>query len=165
MTIIGVRDLFCFRDKRLEDLRERISNSQATLKDSHFLRKYGIDSRSIRLPAVMGLGAKTKNISLYNAWAIEKSFSGEPYEIFVRSETGSSHHLLQGRCKGFPRDFSSPSGSHKDHELHSCRCRADADGRGPQEYHPPSPTTGSASVQTRSPGNGLPEDEPGRAME
>ena len=101
MTIIGVRDLFCFRDKRLENLRERISNSQATLKDPHFLRKYGIDSRSIRLPAVMGLGAKTKNISLYNAWAIEKSFSGEPYEIFVRSETAAPIIYFKDAARAF----------------------------------------------------------------
>ncbi len=50
-------------------------------------RRYGIDFRSIRLPAVVGPGAKTKNVSIYNAWAIEKSFFREPYEIFVTPET------------------------------------------------------------------------------
>ena len=53
----------------------------------YYQRKYGIDFRSIRLPAVVGPGAKTKNVSIYNAWAIEKSFFGEPYEIFVTPET------------------------------------------------------------------------------
>jgi threonine 3-dehydrogenase len=49
--------------------------------------KYGIDFRSLRLPAVVGPGSKTKHLSIYNAWAIEKSFFGEPYEVFVTPET------------------------------------------------------------------------------
>lgn len=53
----------------------------------YYHRKYGIDFRSIRLPAVVGPGAKTKNVSIYNSWAIEKSFLGEPYEFFVTPET------------------------------------------------------------------------------
>jgi len=53
----------------------------------YYHRRYGIDFRSIRLPAVVGPGAKTRNVSIYNAWAIEKSFFGEPYEIFVTPET------------------------------------------------------------------------------
>ena len=52
-------------------------------------RSYGIDFRSVRLPAVVGPGAKTKNVSVYNAWAIEKGALGEPYEIFVTPETAS----------------------------------------------------------------------------
>jgi nucleoside-diphosphate-sugar epimerase len=52
----------------------------------YYTRRYGLDFRSIRLPAVVGPGAKTKNVSIYNAWAIEKSFFGEPYEIFVEPE-------------------------------------------------------------------------------
>jgi threonine 3-dehydrogenase len=53
----------------------------------YYHRKYGIDFRSIRLPAVVGPGSKTRHVSVYNAWAIEKSFLGEPYEIFVTPET------------------------------------------------------------------------------
>ncbi len=53
----------------------------------YYHRRYGIDFRSIRLPAVVGPGAKTRNVSIYNSWAIEKSFFGEPYEIFVTPET------------------------------------------------------------------------------
>ena len=52
----------------------------------YYTRRYGLDFRSIRLPAVVGPGAKTKNVSIYNAWSIEKSFFGEPYEIFVEPE-------------------------------------------------------------------------------
>lgn len=53
----------------------------------YYQRRYGIDFRSIRLPAVVGPGAKTKNVSIYNAWAIEKSFFGEAFDIFVTPET------------------------------------------------------------------------------
>jgi threonine 3-dehydrogenase len=53
----------------------------------YYNRKYSIDFRSVRLPAIVGPGAKTKHVSVYNSWAIEKSFLGEPYEIFVAQET------------------------------------------------------------------------------
>ncbi len=53
----------------------------------YYNRKYGISFRSIRLPAVVGPGAKVKHVSVYNTWAIEKSFYGEPFEIFVTPET------------------------------------------------------------------------------
>jgi len=53
----------------------------------YYHRRYDIDFRSIRLPAVVGPGAKTKNVSIYNSWAIEKTFFGEAYDIFVTPET------------------------------------------------------------------------------
>ncbi|MBU1207531.1 MAG: NAD-dependent epimerase/dehydratase family protein [Proteobacteria bacterium] len=49
--------------------------------------KYGIDFRAVRFPSVIGPGAKTAHISIYNAWAVEKAFYGEPYDIFVTPET------------------------------------------------------------------------------
>lgn len=48
--------------------------------------KYGIDFRAVRFPAVIGPGAKTAHIAIYNAWAPEKAFYNEPYEIFVEPE-------------------------------------------------------------------------------
>ncbi|MBM4333459.1 MAG: NAD-dependent epimerase/dehydratase family protein [Deltaproteobacteria bacterium] len=48
--------------------------------------KYGIDFRALRFPSVVGPGAKTAHISIYNAWAVEKAFYGEPYDIFVLPE-------------------------------------------------------------------------------
>lgn len=49
----------------------------------YFKRKYDLDFRAIRLPAVIGPGAKTKNVSIYNTWAIEYAILGKPYDIFV----------------------------------------------------------------------------------
>ena len=57
------------------------------LLGQYYHGKYGIDFRSVRLPAVVGPGSKTKHLSIYSAWAIEKSFFGEPYEVFVTPET------------------------------------------------------------------------------
>jgi nucleoside-diphosphate-sugar epimerase len=48
--------------------------------------KYGIDFRAVRFPSVVGPGAKSSHISIYNAWAVEKAFYGEPYEVFVEPE-------------------------------------------------------------------------------
>jgi threonine 3-dehydrogenase len=48
--------------------------------------KYNIDFRAVRFPAIIGPGAKTAHISIYNAWAVEKAFYNEPYEIFVEPQ-------------------------------------------------------------------------------
>jgi threonine 3-dehydrogenase len=48
--------------------------------------RYNIDFRAVRFPAIIGPGAKTAHISIYNAWAVEKAFLNEPYEIFVAPE-------------------------------------------------------------------------------
>jgi len=48
--------------------------------------KYGLDFRAVRFPSVVGPGAKTAHISIYNAWAVEKAFYGEPYDIFVEPD-------------------------------------------------------------------------------
>jgi len=67
----------------------------------YYNRKYAIDFRSIRLPAVVGPEAKTKNVSIYNAWAIEKSYFGEPYEIFVTSETAAPIIYFKDAARAF----------------------------------------------------------------
>jgi threonine 3-dehydrogenase len=67
----------------------------------YYHRKYGIDFRSVRLPAVVGPGAKTKNVSIYNAWAIEKSFFGEPFEIFVTPETRAPIIYFKDAARAF----------------------------------------------------------------
>ena len=67
----------------------------------YYNRRYGIDFRSIRLPAVVGPGAKTKNVSIYNAWAIEKSFFGETYEIFVTPETAAPIIYFKDAARAF----------------------------------------------------------------
>jgi threonine 3-dehydrogenase len=48
--------------------------------------RYGIDFRAVRFPSVIGPGARVAHISIYNAWAVEKAFYGEPYDIFVEPE-------------------------------------------------------------------------------
>lgn len=56
----------------------------------YYRSKYGIDFRAARFSAIVGPGAKTKHIAVYNAWMIEKSIRNEPFEIFVTPETQSS---------------------------------------------------------------------------
>lgn len=55
----------------------------AELLGRFYRTKYGIDFRAVRFPSVVGPGAKNAHISIYNAWAVEKAFYGEPYDIFV----------------------------------------------------------------------------------
>ncbi len=58
----------------------------AELLGRFYRTKYGIDFRAVRYPSVIGPGAKTAHISIYNAWAVEKAFYGEPYGIFVEPQ-------------------------------------------------------------------------------
>jgi threonine 3-dehydrogenase len=58
----------------------------AELLGRFYRTKYGLDFRAVRYPSVIGPGAKSPHISIYNAWAVEKAFYGEPYEIFVEPE-------------------------------------------------------------------------------
>ena len=45
--------------------------------------RYGIDFRAVRFPSIVGPGATTPHVSIYNSWAIEKAVRGEHYEVFV----------------------------------------------------------------------------------
>jgi nucleoside-diphosphate-sugar epimerase len=58
----------------------------AELLGRFYRTKYGVDFRAVRFPSVIGPGAKTAHISIYNAWAVEKAFYGEPYQIFVEPQ-------------------------------------------------------------------------------
>jgi threonine 3-dehydrogenase len=52
-----------------------------------FKRKFGLDFRGVRYPAIIGPGVKTPGIVQYNAWAIEEACKGNPFKIWVTPET------------------------------------------------------------------------------
>lgn len=52
-----------------------------------YSRRFGLDFRGVRLPSVVGPGAKTAHMSIYNAWAIEEPLKGLPYELRCEPET------------------------------------------------------------------------------
>ncbi len=52
-----------------------------------YARKFGLDFRGVRLPSVVGPGAKTAHMSIYNAWALEEPLKGNPYELRVAPDT------------------------------------------------------------------------------
>lgn len=52
-----------------------------------YARKFELDFRGVRLPSVVGPGAKTPHMSIYNCWAIEEPLKGNPYELLVEPET------------------------------------------------------------------------------
>lgn len=63
-----------------------VTKVSAELLGRYFKRKYNLDFRCIRLPAVMGPGVKEKNVSVYNSWAVERAIENIPYDIFVAPE-------------------------------------------------------------------------------
>jgi len=52
-----------------------------------YQRRFGLDFRGVRLPSIVGPGAKTAHMSIYNAWAIEYSIKGLPYTLNCDPET------------------------------------------------------------------------------
>ncbi len=50
-------------------------------------RRFGLDFRGVRWPSVIGPGARTAHMSIYNAWAIEHSLKGLPYVLECSPET------------------------------------------------------------------------------
>jgi nucleoside-diphosphate-sugar epimerase len=52
-----------------------------------YARKFDLDFRGVRLPSVVGPGAKTAHMSIYNAWAIEEPLRGHSYELRCQPET------------------------------------------------------------------------------
>ncbi|MBW2636159.1 MAG: NAD-dependent epimerase/dehydratase family protein [Deltaproteobacteria bacterium] len=52
-----------------------------------YARKFGLDFRGVRIPSVVGPGAKTAHMSIYNCWAIEESLKGNPYELLCEPDT------------------------------------------------------------------------------
>lgn len=50
-------------------------------------RKFDLDFRGLRLPSVVGPGARTAHMSIYNAWAVEYAIKGLPYVLECDPET------------------------------------------------------------------------------
>ena len=123
--------------------------------------KYNIDFRAVRFPAIIGPGAKTAHISIYNAWAVEKAFYNEPYEIFVEPQIRCPILYFKDAARSLMLAERGAAGSHPDDLLSDCRDQTHdlgvRIGGGDSETFP----EGRPDVQTRSPGHGFSRKEPG----
>jgi nucleoside-diphosphate-sugar epimerase len=52
-----------------------------------YARKFGLDFRAVRYPSIVGPGARTAHMSIYNAWAIEEPLRGNPYVLRCEPDT------------------------------------------------------------------------------
>jgi threonine 3-dehydrogenase len=52
-----------------------------------YRRKYGLDFRGLRYPAIVGPGVKTPGVVQYNSWVVEECAKGKPYTIKATPET------------------------------------------------------------------------------
>jgi threonine 3-dehydrogenase len=52
-----------------------------------YRRKYGLDFRGLRYPAIVGPGVKTPGVVQYTSWVIEESAKGNPFTITVSPGT------------------------------------------------------------------------------
>jgi nucleoside-diphosphate-sugar epimerase len=59
----------------------------AELLGRFYRRKFDLDFRAARFPSVVGPGVKTPGVAQYTSWAIEESYKGNPFAIWVTPET------------------------------------------------------------------------------
>jgi threonine 3-dehydrogenase len=59
----------------------------AELMGRFYKRKFGLDFRGVRYPAIIGPGVKTPGIVQYYPWAIEQAYKGNPFKIWVTPDT------------------------------------------------------------------------------
>lgn len=52
-----------------------------------YRRKYNLDFRGVRYPAIVGPGVKTPGVVQYTSWVIEESAKGNPFTLRVKPET------------------------------------------------------------------------------
>jgi len=52
-----------------------------------YRRKYGLDFRGIRYPAIAGPGVKTPGAVQFISWMVESVIRGEPFTVWVKPET------------------------------------------------------------------------------
>ena len=64
-----------------------ISKTFGELMGRWYQRRFGVDFRGVRLPSIVGPGAKTEHMSIYNAWAIEYALKQKPYVLRCDPET------------------------------------------------------------------------------
>ncbi len=64
-----------------------VSKTFGELLGLFYHRKFGLDFRGLRLPSIVGPGARTAHMSIYNAWAIEYPLKGLPYVLECEPET------------------------------------------------------------------------------
>jgi nucleoside-diphosphate-sugar epimerase len=64
-----------------------VTKTFGELMGGYYHRRFGLDFRGARLPSVVGPGAKTAHMSIYNAWAIEFPLKGLPYELDCAPES------------------------------------------------------------------------------
>jgi len=58
----------------------------AELIGRFYKRKFGLDFRGVRYPAIVGPGVKTPGVVQYYSWAIEEAYKGNPFKIWVTPE-------------------------------------------------------------------------------
>ncbi|MFW6116881.1 MAG: NAD-dependent epimerase/dehydratase family protein [bacterium] len=70
--------------------------------------KFGLDFRSVRLPSVVGPGAKVKHVSQYNSWMIEYPLTGRPFECFVTEDTRAPAMYFKDAARAVDMLFQAP---------------------------------------------------------
>lgn len=76
-----------------------------------YQRKYGIDFRGVRFPAIIGPGVRTPGVAQFASWAIEESARGRPFEIWVEPRTRVPSIYYKDAARSMVMLGAAPAGS------------------------------------------------------
>jgi threonine 3-dehydrogenase len=80
----------------------------AELTGMYYHQKFGIDFRGIRVPHIVGPGAKTPSLGQFAPWLIEAAVKGEPFEVWVPEDFVLPMLYVKDVVKAFVGLFDAP---------------------------------------------------------
>ena len=86
-----------------------------------YKRKYGLDFRGVRYPAIVGPGVKTPGVVQYTSWVIEESAKGNPYTIYVNPEARCPVLYYKDAALALLKLSEAPLEKNQDGQLHISR--------------------------------------------
>lgn len=80
----------------------------AELIGLYYHDKFGIDFRGVRVPHIVGPGAKTPSLGQYAPWLIEAAVKGESFEVWVPETFVLPMLYVKDVIRGFVRAYGRP---------------------------------------------------------
>ena len=111
----------------------------------YYHRKFGVDFRGVRLPAVIGPGRGGGGASAYSTLMISEPALGRPYEVFVEEDVRMPLLYIKDAVDCLIRSVRSKECKVEEKGL--LHCRFFTDGQGDLDCRQKGPSQGKYSIQ------------------